>query len=134
MSVSGCHKVLIVDDERTIADTLAEIFSTRCGYETRAVYTAEEAMNMLAEWYPDLAILDVVLPKMNGIDLAILLTAQYPACQLLLFSGQQCTVDLLEEATRKGYKFDVLAKPSHPTVIIETAARLLAADQNKVPN
>jgi CheY-like chemotaxis protein len=48
MSVSGCHKVLIVDDERTIADTLAEIFSTRCGYETRAVYTAEEAMNMLA--------------------------------------------------------------------------------------
>jgi DNA-binding NtrC family response regulator len=122
---------LIVDDERTIADTLAVIFSTRCGYETRAVYTAEEAMDMLAEWYPDLAIVDVVLPQVNGIDLAIFLTAQYPACQLLLFSGQQCTVDLLEEATRKGYKFDVLAKPSHPTVLMETAARLLAADQSK---
>jgi hypothetical protein len=65
------------------------------------------------------------------IDLAIFMTVQYPACQLLLFSGQQCTVDLLEEITRKGYKFDVLAKPSHPTVIMETASRLLAADQSK---
>jgi DNA-binding NtrC family response regulator len=129
MSDRGCHKVLIVDDERTIADTLALIFSTRCGYETRAVYTAEEAMNMLAEWSPDLAIVDVVLPQMNGINLAIFMTGQYPACQLLLFSGQECTVDLLEKATRKGYKFDILAKPSHPTVMMEIAARLLAVDQ-----
>jgi DNA-binding response OmpR family regulator len=71
MSDRGCHTVLIVDDERTIADTLALIFSTRCGYETRAVYTAEEAMNMLAEWSPDLAIVDVVLPQMNGIDQSV---------------------------------------------------------------
>jgi two-component SAPR family response regulator len=32
-------------------------------------------MNMLAEWSPDLAIVDVVLPKINGIDLAILLNS-----------------------------------------------------------
>ena len=66
------HKVLIVDDEHTIADTLDAIFSAS-GYETRTSYSAEQALEIVVEWQPDLAILDVVLPKMNGIDLAIFL-------------------------------------------------------------
>ena len=70
---NGCYRVLIVDDERTIADTLVLIFSAN-GYETRASYSAEQALEIIADWLPDLAILDVVLPKMNGVDLAILLT------------------------------------------------------------
>jgi DNA-binding response OmpR family regulator len=95
------HKVLIVDDERTIADMLALIFSSG-GYETQTAYTAEQAIEIVAEWLPDLAIIDVVLPQINGIDLAILLTAQCPACRLMLFSGQSVTVDLLAEAATKG--------------------------------
>jgi DNA-binding response OmpR family regulator len=82
--VDGCrNKILIVDDERTIADTLAVIFS-QSGYETRAAYSSEQALEIIAEWLPDLAIIDVVLPLMNGIDLAILLRAQCPTCRLLL--------------------------------------------------
>jgi CheY-like chemotaxis protein len=103
------RKVLIVDDERTIADTLRVIFSTN-GYETRTAYSAEGAIQIIAEWQPDLAILDVVLPVMNGIDLAILLTSQYPECRILLFSGQAATGDLLEDAIRRGYRFEILAK------------------------
>lgn len=56
------HKVLVVDDERTIGDTLAVIFSLR-GYDTRQAYSAEVALEIVAQWPPDLAILDVVLPK-----------------------------------------------------------------------
>ena len=119
-----------MDDERTIADTLALIFSSR-GYETQKAYTAEQAIEIVAEWLPDLAIIDVVLPQANGIDLAILLTAQCPACRVLLFSGQAVTVDLLAEAVKKGYKFEILAKPTHPTVMLETALNLLAANQSK---
>jgi DNA-binding response OmpR family regulator len=124
------HRVLIVDDERMIAHTLTLIFLAR-GYEIRAAYSAEQALEIIAEWLPDLAIIDVVLPLMNGIDLAILLRAQCPACRLLLFSGQSLTVDLLGEAATKGYKFDILAKPVHPTVILETALNLLTANQAK---
>ena len=124
------HRVLIVDDERTIADTLALIFSSR-GYETQTAYTAEQAIEIVAEWLPDLAITDVVLPQTNGIDLAILLTAHCPACRVMLFSGQAVTVDLLAEAAKKGYKFEILAKPAHPTVMLETALNLLAANQSK---
>lgn len=124
------HGILIIDDERTIADTLDLIFSAG-GYETRAAYSAEQALEIIAEWLPDLAIVDVVLPLMNGVNLAIFLTAQYPACRLLLFSGQSLTADLLAEAATKGYKFDILAKPVHPTEILERALNLLVANQSK---
>lgn len=119
-------RVLVVDDERTIADTLALILKAN-GYETRVAYSAEQAIEIIAEWLPDLATIDVVLPRMNGIDLAILLTAQCPTCRLLLFSGQWITTDLLADAAAKGYNFDILAKPVHPAVILETVSKMLAS-------
>ena len=79
-------RVLFVDDERVIADTLGIIFSNH-GYVTRAVYSAEQALELMSDWLPDLAIIDVLLPGMNGIDLAIRLKAEYPDCRLSLFSG-----------------------------------------------
>ena len=124
------HRVLIVDDERTIADTLVLIFSAS-GYEVRASYSAEQALEIIAQWLPDLAIVDVVLPKMNGVDLAILLTTHCAWCQLLLFSGQSLTTDILAEAATRGYKFDILAKPVHPTVMLDTALSLFVARQTK---
>jgi len=124
------HRVLIVDDERTIADTLSLIFSAS-GYETRAAYSAEQALEIIPEWLPHLAVIDVALPGMHGIELAILLTAQCPDCRLLLFSGQSQTSDLLAEAETKSYKFDILAKPVHPTVMLNTALNLLVARQLK---
>jgi PleD family two-component response regulator len=52
------HRVLIVDDGKIIGETLASMFTTR-GYEARVVQSAEHAIEVLAEWQPDLAILDV---------------------------------------------------------------------------
>ena len=63
-------RVLIVDDERVIADSLAIIFANE-GYDARAVYSAEQALQLFSEWVPNLAILDVRRPGMNGIELAI---------------------------------------------------------------
>jgi DNA-binding response OmpR family regulator len=65
-------KVLIVDDEKNIGESLAAIFTSR-GYESKTAVSAEQAVEIIAGWEPDLAILDVGLPKMNGIDLAIAL-------------------------------------------------------------
>jgi CheY-like chemotaxis protein len=124
------HKVLVVDDERTIADTLTLIFS-KSGYDTRAAYSAEQALEIVAQWPPDLAIIDVVLPGMNGIDLAIVLRAECPICRLLLFSGQAITTDLLADAATKGHTFEILAKPVHPTVMLDTALQRLTAAKAK---
>ena len=75
-----CTKFLIVDDEQTMADTLELIFPAK-GYDTRAAHIAEEALEMIAAWPPDFAILDVVLSKMPGTELAILLTQKVAACR-----------------------------------------------------
>lgn len=57
-------RILVVDDEPIIADTLARIFSMH-GYSSRAVYSAEAALDLLPEWEPNLAILDIKLPGMS---------------------------------------------------------------------
>jgi CheY-like chemotaxis protein len=126
---AGSRKILIVDDEPTIADTLALIFASS-GYEARNAYSAEQALEMLENWRPDLAIIDVVLPGMNGIEFAIFLKASYKDCQFLLFSGQPGTSRLLEEAKKKGHLFEILAKPLHPTFMLATVSEMLTACQD----
>jgi DNA-binding NtrC family response regulator len=126
MSENGSiRRILIVDDEASIADTLAAIFSTR-GYAVKVAYSAEQAIEIIAGWEPELAIVDVMLPLMNGIDFSIALKDNYPKSNVLLFSGQPDTGALLEEALKKGHSFEVLAKPLHPTYIIDRVENLLA--------
>lgn len=126
--LKGSRRILIVDDEVAIAETLALIFKAQL-YDVREAHSAEQAIEIIAEWRPDLGIFDVMLPAMNGIDLAIVLKANHPKCQVLLFSGHANTAILLEEAGRKGHQFEVLAKPVHPTLMLERAAALLNAPE-----
>lgn len=125
MLLAKGQKVLIVDDERWTSDTLATIF-TIAGYEARAAYSAEEALEIMAAWQPALVILDVVLPKMNGIDLAILLASRRPSCQILLFSGNPNTAQLAQAASQAGHPFEILEKPVHPDLMLQKASRLLS--------
>ena len=123
MSSADKKRVLIVDDEHVIADTLVTIFSA-AGYESRAAYSAEGALDLIPGWPPHFAIVDVILPGMNGIDFAILLKAITPDCPVQLFSGQIDTASLLEAARGKGYAFEVVTKPVHPTELLALASAL----------
>jgi len=125
--LGGNSKVLIVDDEKNIGESLATIFTSR-GYESKTAFSAEQAVEIIAGWEPDLAILDVGLPKMNGIDLAIVLKNGHPSCRVLLFSGQPNTTDLLAQAEADGHAFEIMAKPVHPTVLLDRAADLLSVN------
>jgi CheY-like chemotaxis protein len=106
-------KVLVVDDERVIADTLAIILNQQ-GYEASAVYSGNDAVETARKVRPDLIISDVIMPDMNGIEAAINIRRFLPSCKILLFSGQAATADLLESARAKGHEFEILAKPVHP--------------------
>jgi DNA-binding response OmpR family regulator len=125
--LGGNSKVIIVDDEKNICESLAAIFTSR-GYESKVAFSAEQAVEIIAEWQPDLAILDVGLPKTNGIDLAIALKTSHPACRVLLFSGQPSTTDLLADAAADGHPFEIVAKPVHPAVLLDKAADLLSVN------
>ena len=126
-------RILIVDDEVVIADTLGQIFSIH-GQKVRTAYSAEQALEVLATWSPDLAILDVVLPRMSGIDLAIFLKEHHPSCQVLLFSGQIITAALAAEAARKGHDFEILPKPVLVPDLLRKAAQLLATQARTAPS
>ena len=107
------RKILVVDDERVIADTLAMILN-QSGFDARAVYSGEKALEMAPGFAPDMLISDVIMADLNGIDAAIRIRSLLPAIKILLFSGQAATADLLEKARKDGYEFDILAKPVHP--------------------
>jgi CheY-like chemotaxis protein len=106
-------KVLVADDERVIADTLAMILN-KSGFDARAVYSGEQALEIASTFSPDMLISDVIMADLNGIDAAIRIRALLPSIKILLFSGQAATADLLEKARAQGHEFEILAKPVHP--------------------
>jgi len=106
-------RVLVADDERVIADTLSMILN-QSGFEARAVYSGEKALELASSFSPDMLISDVIMADLNGIDTAIQIRALLPKIKILLFSGQAATADLLEKARSQGYEFEILAKPVHP--------------------
>jgi CheY-like chemotaxis protein len=122
--------ILVVDDEKRIADTLALILRSK-GYVVQAAYDGLQAYEICRTVIPRLLISDVVMPVMNGIELAIKVRAEMPACAVLLFSGQASTGDMLQEAKERGYTFELLAKPVHPEVLLQKVRDIINA---KSPN
>jgi CheY-like chemotaxis protein len=123
LEASGNLRVLIADDERIIANTLALILSAR-GFEAQAVYSGEMAIESAVEMKPDVLICDVILGGISGIEVAIRVSKLQPACKVVLLSGQAATADLLERAEAEGHRFEILAKPIHPNALLEYLARL----------
>jgi CheY-like chemotaxis protein len=123
LETSGSLRVLIADDERIIANTLALILSAS-GFDAKAVYSGEKAIESAEEMRPDVLICDVILGGISGIEVAIRVSKLQPACKVVLLSGQAATADLLERAEAEGHKFEILAKPIHPSALLEYLARL----------
>lgn len=117
-------RVLVVDDETSIADTTATILSMS-GYDAMAAYDGNEALEAALLSPPHLVLTDVVLPGMNGIELAITIQRVFPDCQILLFSGQASTVDLLAAAGSAGRHFTLLSKPVPPERLLATVKEKL---------
>ena len=110
-------RVLVADDEQVIANTLAIILN-QAGFEAKAVYSGENALEVIDEFQPNMLISDVIMTGMTGIEAAIQVRAKLPGCKILLFSGQAATADLLEKARAHGHEFEILAKPVHPTDLL----------------
>lgn len=111
-------RVLVADDDRTIADTLALILN-QSGFDTRAVYSGEKALQLAPAFRPDLLISDVLLDDLNGVDLAITVRELLPAIKVFLLSGRAPATDLLEKAHAQGHEFEVLVKPIHPQDLLK---------------
>jgi CheY-like chemotaxis protein len=110
--------ILVVDDERLIADTTVEILN-RFGFRAVHAYDGPTGLQIAAKLKPDFLLVDVLMPNMNGIELAIAITKILPETKILLFSGQTGISDILRQGEEDGYVFDLVAKPIHPEKLIE---------------
>jgi CheY-like chemotaxis protein len=109
--------ILIADDEPIITETLAAILSDE-GYEVASARDGSSAVQEAIRLRPDIVLLDVAMPRLNGVDAAKAIMASIPQARVLLFSGQAETADLLAEARKTGYEFEVLAKPVKPQALL----------------
>jgi DNA-binding NtrC family response regulator len=118
-------RVLVVDNERLIADTLVIILMQN-GFDASAAYSGEEAVQSALRLQPHIVLTDIIMGHMNGLEAAMLIADAIPHCNILLFSGQPATADLLMQARKNGRTFEVMAKPVHPDVILEQINNLIA--------
>ncbi|MEQ1354011.1 MAG: response regulator [Candidatus Acidiferrum sp.] len=110
-------KVIVIDDEPLIAETMVEILNHE-GFEAVSASDGASAIELAKTLLPDIVLSDVVMPVRNGVETGIRIREALPSCRIILFSGQAATVDLLEKARQRGHSFDVLAKPMKPEQLI----------------
>jgi CheY-like chemotaxis protein len=111
-------RVLVVDDETLIANSVAEILN-RNGYDATALYTGASAVRWAEEECPDIVITDVIMPDYDGVRLAMTIRARCPEARIVLLSGNAATSSLLDHAVSDGLFFELLTKPVHPEELLK---------------
>jgi len=115
--------VMVVDSESAFADTLSEIL-IQCGYAAIAAYDGESALETALLTPPELAIIDVELPGMSGIELAIALKSCLLDCEILLLSEPSASCTLRTSSASAGYRFELLYRDVHPDVLLERVSSI----------
>ncbi len=100
--------ILVVDDEPEIVELLGE-FLERRGYRVKTATNGEDALALVKKEPPDLMLLDIYMPGMNGVDVLRRLKAQQSPVGVIMLTASQEEL-LLQEALKLG-AFDVLSKP-----------------------
>jgi CheY-like chemotaxis protein len=111
-------RILVVDDEVLIADTIVQILN-RNGFIAEAAYGGAQAIEMARRACPELVLSDVLMPHIDGVEVAIQISQLCPDTRIVLFSGQAATLEILSRARARGYTFELLPKPIHPTQLIQ---------------
>jgi DNA-binding NtrC family response regulator len=107
--------VLLVDDEVEFASTLAERLQIR-GYEAKAVFCAEEALDKVRSAPPDVVLLDLKMPGMNGVEVLKRIKKISPSTEVILLTGhgsEQCAAEWAADGAA-----DYAIKPSEIETLV----------------
>jgi two-component system OmpR family response regulator len=107
-SENGHHRVLVVDDEPNIADVITMALRYQ-GFEVQAAGTGRDAIAAVASFRPHLILLDVMLPDMEGFDVAKRLGAQQARVPIIFLTARDATDDKIRGLTIGGD--DYVTKP-----------------------
>jgi ActR/RegA family two-component response regulator len=120
------QKVLIVDDDTMVANTLALIFKQR-GYDARSCYSAKEGLNCAREFRPHLLLCDLIMPGRDGLDLVKDFTRELPNCRILVLTGFYANIADVERHSRElPQPLGILTKPCMPSDLLREANAMLS--------
>ncbi|MBL4584256.1 MAG: PAS domain S-box protein [Pseudomonadales bacterium] len=125
LSAHGKETILIVDDEPAIRELNQELLSN-VGYQVISAEDAHEALKILETTAVDLVISDVVMPMMDGYQLARELKLRFPSIKIQLVSG--FTGDYQPDALDLGLQHKLLVKPVKSTTLYKRVRELLDAE------
>jgi DNA-binding NtrC family response regulator len=114
-------RVLCVDDEREILDTLTE-FLTLHGYEVVTAQNAGDAFMLLAVAPPDVVLLDIGMPRIDGMTALRRIRDSHPGLPIIMLTAN-ADLELARDTLKRG-AFDYVAKPfdfDHLRQVIEAA-------------
>ncbi len=121
-------KILLVDDEADIRDIL-RIALEQEGYEIYEAADGQEALDQVKQLKPDLVVLDLMLPKVDGYKVCQLLKSddQYKKIPVLLFTarGRAEEISLAMECGANAY----MAKPFEPKKLVAILGALVNASK-----
>ncbi|HEY7590575.1 MAG TPA: response regulator transcription factor [Candidatus Limnocylindrales bacterium] len=125
----GTARILIVDDDPNLLVLLADQLKAD-GYETATARDGEEALRRMRSGWPDLLIIDMMMPRMDGLSLAreVKGLADLPIIVLSAIDAGDSKADLLEEVAE-----DYVTKPYHYPELRARINRVLRRLGDKVP-
>jgi len=134
LGIKARPRVLIVDDEPRILDSLRELLNTR-DYQLTTAASGREALDHLSKGEFDLVILDMMLPDMSGHEVMGFINANNPGTDVIVVSGNN-DIDSAIGALKRG-AFDYLRKPYAREELLKTVdnalkQRALEADNRRV--
>lgn len=118
-------KILVVDNDRSIALTLTEILAEQ-GYEVATVFSGKQAIVKAAEFLPDLLLSDLNMEEMNGVEAATRITAILPDCSVLFLSGEASNAGMLLSAPKR-LVYSLILKPPSWLDLLNAIAYMLPA-------
>jgi two-component system response regulator HydG len=101
-------RLLVVDDDESILP-IVERFARRLGFDVQSRNNGREALDALPALKPDVALVDLQMPELGGIDVLRAVRGVDPECQVILMTGN-ATLDSAMEAVKAG-ALDYLTKP-----------------------
>src|SRR5262245_9368712 len=108
MTISTPMDLLIVDDDQEFRETLAARFA-RHGFQVQSAGNGEDALILAERRNFDVAIFDIMMPGMSGLELLKRFKADHPDCEVVLLTGQG-SIETAVEAMKLG-AYDYLQKP-----------------------
>lgn len=113
-------KILLVDDEKEFVETLAERMKMR-DLPSDVALDGEQALQMLEEETPDVIVLDLKMPGIDGMEVLRRVKKAYPDVQVIMLTGHGSEKD--EEEARRLGAFEYLQKPTGVDRIVQTIKR-----------